>query len=191
MKKILNTLLLVTPLSTYTMDQEGLRKLHDEVGKNNIEYVSKILAQYPDAAQYQGNDKDTALHVAARESSEGMISLLIDTGNAQVEAQNKTGNAPLTIAAYRGNKEGVAALIVHGAKVNAINVGKYTPLHSAAIQGNACIAQMLLMAGAARNIANNGNETPLDLARKNMQENGEIIELLETFQGPALSDTPQ
>ena len=89
---------------------------------------------------------------------------------------------PLHIAAASNKIEAVAALISHGADVNARNKGGETPLMWASFKGHAKVVEALLDAGADKELkATSGSNwkgnTALDVARK--YNKGDVVAILE------------
>ena len=68
---------------------------------------------------------------------------------------------PLHVAAYCNKIEAVAALISHGADVNAREEDGWTPLMFASYFGNAKVVEALLDAGADKELNNNNNNRRL------------------------------
>ena len=88
---------------------------------------------------------------------------------------------PLHIAAALNEIEAVAALISHGADVNARNKGGETPLMLASWWGHAKVVEALLDAGADKELkATSGiwkGNTALDIARDNNKD--DVVAVLE------------
>ena len=88
---------------------------------------------------------------------------------------------PLHKAALHNKIEAVAALISHGADVNAREEDGYTPLMWASYYGYAKVVEALLDAGADKELkATSGRregKTALDLARD--KNEGSVVEILE------------
>ena len=105
-----------------------------------------------------------ALHVAAKSGGVDTLTQLIDQG-ADIEAQDQTGETPLTIAALAGHKHAVELLIERGAEVNGRNRGGFTAVHAAAYGGHLDIVQLLVGRDAAINDQENkALKTALHLA---------------------------
>ena len=73
--------------------------------------------------------------------------------------------------------EAVAALISHGADVNARDKLGQTPLMDASYCGHAKVVEALLDAGADKELKANSGRTALDLARYNNK--GDVVAVLE------------
>lgn len=176
------------------LNQEGLEEFHYEIKKNNIEYVSKILEQYPGVAnQHEQECQEGALHVAARKSTKEMVTLLITKGKADLELKDDLDFTPI-IPAMFGDPENLATLIDYGAQVNVrIKPSEDTPLHNAVKTGFVHAVAILLVAGASRDAVDYEGKKPIDhLKFCENPVNALIIEfLLRNFQGPALPDFPQ
>ena len=88
---------------------------------------------------------------------------------------------PLYIAAIENKIEAVAALISHGADVNAREMDGETPLMLASVMGNAKVVEALLDAGADKELkATSGGwkgKTALDSARD--ENKGDVVAILE------------
>ena len=88
---------------------------------------------------------------------------------------------PLHRAAANNKIEAVAALISHGADVNARDEDGLTPLIMACFGGYAKVVEALLDAGADKELkATSGRwegKTPLDIARD--ENEGDVVALLE------------
>ena len=88
---------------------------------------------------------------------------------------------PLHRAALKNMIEAVAALISHGADVNARRDNGWTPLMQASLNGDAKVVEALLDAGADKELkATSGRwegKTALDIARE--WNKGGVVALLE------------
>lgn len=100
--------------------------------------VTKILLRSGHDVRAVNHEKETALHLAAWRSHDGMVRLLIQ-GGADVHAQDKTGNTPLhrhsaipmstgSPREMEASMECVDALLKAGAKVDTKNAAGKTPL---------------------------------------------------------------
>jgi len=75
------------------------------------------------------------------------------------------GNAPLHIAAVRGDVRAINCLLDHGAAIDALGEFGETALHVAVQMGHTETVETLLARGASSDIKNDLGKTPLELAR--------------------------
>jgi ankyrin repeat protein len=91
-----------------------------------------------------------ALHTAARQGSEGLVTQLRHSGFAtSINSRDNDAQTPLHIAAQRGARSIVALLLDQGADIEARDKLARTPLHHAATHGHARIVRDLLDRGAS------------------------------------------
>ena len=81
-----------------------------------------------------------------------------------VNQKGNFGNSPMHIAAVRGIRDEIEALIAAGANVNAVGELGNRPLHEAAGQGHTVAVELLLGAGAAVDAVNDDGKTARDVA---------------------------
>jgi ankyrin repeat protein len=84
---------------------------------------------------------------------------------SNVNAIGHFGDTPLMVAATRGSREELEALLDGGANVDTRGEHGHTALHCAAGQGHVGIARILLQRGATATLVNDWGDTPLDVAR--------------------------
>lgn len=106
---------------------------------------------------------DTALILALREGSMKVFDVLLRARGVNLEARARNGDTALMIAAYKGNKEAVAALLAKEAEVNRTG---WTALHYAAAIGNNEIVQMLLDKSAYIDAESPNKTTPIMMAAR-------------------------
>ena len=87
--------------------------------------------------------------------------------DAVLAVRDKDNHSALNIAAYKGNIDGVRALIAAGADVNNADVNFHRPLHHAVLSSSprADVVKALLAAGARRTEKDRFGKTALDYAR--------------------------
>ncbi|WP_265023276.1 ankyrin repeat domain-containing protein [Wolbachia endosymbiont (group A) of Epistrophe grossularia] len=106
----------------------------------------------------------SSLHLAARLGNLEAVKDLLGKG-ANVNAQNDTRETPLHVAAKKGHKDVVEALLnVNGINVNAQDKYDSTPLHRAAKEVHKDVVEALLDKGANVDAEDENGDTPLDLA---------------------------
>ncbi len=138
-----------TPLYTYV--------------KNNACLLVKHLLLKGARADIESPTARSPLHWA---QTGQMASVLIEQGNANVNAHNNnSGLTPLHVAASNGYNDVIETLIHHGADMN-IQDSYYqeTPLHLATARGNIAAADLLIRSGAQHDIANYHGARPTDKA---------------------------
>ncbi|MDC7235830.1 MAG: ankyrin repeat domain-containing protein [Spirochaetales bacterium] len=113
---------------------------------------------------YRFDFSQTALHLAAEQGHEGVLSLLMEEG-ADLDARDKPGNTALHSAVRGGYKNIVTMLLNAGADVNATDYNSNVPLHMAMTHDNDTeILRILLSAGADVNAKNSFGNTALHLS---------------------------
>ena len=106
---------------------------------------------------------DTGLILALREGSMKVFNVLINARGTDIEIKARNGDTALMIAAYKGNKPAVDALLAKGAQVNRPG---WTALHYAAASGNNEIVQLLIDKYAYIDAASPNNTTPIMMAAR-------------------------
>jgi ankyrin repeat protein len=94
-----------------------------------------------------------------------------------VNQRGAADDAPLHIAARKGEVEDVEVLIAHGAHISLPGDQGNTPLHFAAISGQVRVVRKLLELGASPTRTNGFSETPLQMAQ--MGKHQAVIEILQ------------
>ena len=90
---------------------------------------------------------------------------------------SKFGATPLHEAAFDNKMKAVAALISHGADVNAIDYTRGTPLMYASQEGHAMVVEALLDAGAKKEMLNTQGNNALHYAKFHGKD--DVVEVLE------------
>ncbi|NXO24390.1 ASB10 protein, partial [Cisticola juncidis] len=150
------------------VSEDGYRPLHLCKSSDSIECVRQLLQRGARVNSQTEEEKDTALHVAARHGLAEHVQLLLHHG-AELEVQNKEGQTPLNAAcAQRHQPQDMARyyrvcqlLVEGGASINAADRDRQHPLHLACKNANAQIAELLLARGANVNVMNYGGNTAL------------------------------
>jgi ankyrin repeat protein len=121
-----------------------------------------LLLKYKANPDLAGPSGCTPLHLSVGQP-EVLDKILAAKPN--VNAQDKTGDAPLHWAAGAGLKDAAAKLIANGAKVDLQNDSGWTPLHFAVLGRRQDLVDLLLAAKADPNIPDKDNRTPLQIAK--------------------------
>lgn len=148
---------------------DGQTPLYAYVKSNACLLVKNLLA-YGARADIESPTARSPLHWA---QTGQMASLLIEQGNANVNAHNNnSGLTPLHVAATNGHNDVIETLIKHGANMN-IQDSYYqeTPLHLATARGNMITAELLIKSGAQHDISNYNGQRPTDKATTDADQN--------------------
>ncbi|MGZ8289306.1 MAG: ankyrin repeat domain-containing protein [Telluria sp.] len=129
--------------------------------------VKSLIAKGIDPNMRDPRSGETALIIAMREDSMNVFKGLLADPRIRLELAAPNGNTALMMAAFKGNKEAVLALLDKGAKVNRPG---WAPLHYAAAGGSDEIARILLARGAQLDALAPGDLTPLMMAAREGQE---------------------
>jgi len=128
---------------------------------DDVNQVKALLQRGLDPNIIENERGDTGLILALRERAAQVFNLLLQARGIELEAQARNGDNALMIAAYKGNKEAVAALLARNAEVNRPG---WTALHYAAAAGSDDIVRMLLDRKAALDARSPNNTTPIMMA---------------------------
>ncbi|KAI8791226.1 ankyrin repeat domain-containing protein 12 isoform X1 [Biomphalaria glabrata] len=110
-------------------------------------------------------------------SSGGQVSSTKRTpADKKVNKRNERGEAPLHMAAKKGDYKQTKRLIKAGASVNMKDYAGWTALHEACNSGNLRVARCLLKAGADVNVQGFDDDTPLHDASSNGHK--KLVQLL-------------
>ena len=149
---------------------------------DNAGAASKLIAKGVDVNARDPRSGETALIIALREDSASVFKMLVEQPHVDFELAAPNGNTALMMAAFKGNRPAVLALLERGAKVNRAG---WSPLHYAAAGGSADIARILIDRGAVLNARAPGGLTPLMMAAREGQESA-VGALLEAGADPSL-----
>ncbi len=112
------------------------------------------------------------------------VAMLVASG-ADVNEENRWGEAPIHYAALRGDENMVAFLIDQSVDVNKRDVYGRTPLHIACRRGHYGIAHLLLRSGATADTKDTYGLAPIDYTSRlgtDKRERGKLIGLLLDWQ---------
>jgi ankyrin repeat protein len=131
------------------------------VALDNPREIEALLKRGFDPNVIEAKRGDTGLILALRESSMKVFDVLLRARGINIEAKAFNGDSALMIAAYKGNKPAVEALLAKGAEVNRPG---WTPLHYAAAVGNTEIVQLFLDKSAYIDAESPSKMTPIMMA---------------------------
>lgn len=151
--------------------------IHNEVARGDLDALGGRLAADPEACGALNREGKTALHYAINFAQREAFILLVESGQCDINAQDRTGMTPLHCAASIGLPAAIPMLLEAGANLEARDVFGDTPLHTAAMKGHVDMVRALLEAGADYEAVNKDNRTAADLARRYHQ--ADVAALLE------------
>ncbi|MEZ0267944.1 MAG: ankyrin repeat domain-containing protein, partial [Phycisphaerae bacterium] len=135
------------------------------------------------------NPKDTALHMACRNSRRDVVEVLLDAG-LNVEEKGHWGMPPLHAAAstLTGDPRSVVHfLLLRGADINSRGFNGHTALHEAAFFNNLEMVDLLLSRGADVHAKDKDGKTPKDVAvQAGKQDRIRLINLLVKHGAPGV-----
>jgi truncated hemoglobin YjbI len=147
--------------STRLLGSRGQTLLHDAAMAGEAELAAALIrfGADPDAKEPEGH---TPLYYA----STGAVARVLLAAGATVDVRSgPTQGAPLHQAARRGYAPVAAALLDHGANIEARDGKGQTPLRRAVNCRQLPVVQLLIQRGANPNAQDNRRVTPLDVAR--------------------------
>jgi len=123
--------------------------------------VAQMLLDVGSDVNKTSNEKETALHYAARYGHTRCIGLLLDCGTADVNARTVWGLTPLMLAAGSRCSEAALELVGAGADVSSRDRAEKSVLHHAVKNDLKALAQWLLELGADPSATDSDGNTPL------------------------------
>lgn len=130
-----------------------------------LSHVKQQVEDNPALIHAWSQDGFTPLHLAVFFGRRDVAEFLLARNpNVNAVAHNPIKVTPLHSAAAGNHYEISAALIAHGADVNARQEGGFTPLHSAAQNGNLELVDLLLKHGADPHAKTDEGKTARDFA---------------------------
>ena len=133
-------------------------KLWEAAGAGDEAQVSQLIEQGAEVDWREDDNYWTALHKAASEGHTPVVNRLVDAG-WNLEATEKYGSTPLTVAAWQGQLEAAKCLLLRGAKIDTQDDQKWTTLHTATRGGQRRMVHLLLHCGANPKIRNSADKT--------------------------------
>jgi len=163
------------PRQLYSAGEEALRRNEAPDGRIEIVIEDSFRALLEYCKDIDVNKQNhfgtTALHVACKRGSTGMVKLLLKKNNTDVKICDNLNNTPLHIACAHGNSQMCKALIdsdVGNQCFKRKNNDGMMPLHVAALASNKKVVQMILLEFSKDMIEekDNNGHTPFLLAVK-------------------------
>jgi ankyrin repeat protein len=131
------------------------------VKRDDADAVKSLLRRGLDPNLVDENRGDSGVILALREGSMTVFDTLLQASGTDLELKARNGDTALMIAAYKGNKPAVEALLARKVEVNRPG---WTALHYAAASGSNDIVQLLLDRSAAIDARSPNKTTPLMMA---------------------------
>uniref|UniRef100_A0A665VGN2 Euchromatic histone-lysine N-methyltransferase 2 n=1 Tax=Echeneis naucrates TaxID=173247 RepID=A0A665VGN2_ECHNA len=146
-------------------DKELRTPLLEAIINNHFE-VARYLVQNGACVYHVEDDGYTGLHHAAKLGSLEIVSMLLETGQVDVNAQDSGGWTPIIWAAEHKHVDVIKALLNRGADVTINDKELNVCLHWAAYAGNVDIAELVLNSGCSLASVNMHGDTPLHIAAR-------------------------
>uniref|UniRef100_A0A8C7R744 Euchromatic histone-lysine N-methyltransferase 2 n=1 Tax=Oncorhynchus mykiss TaxID=8022 RepID=A0A8C7R744_ONCMY len=145
-------------------DKSMRTPLLEAIINNHVE-VTRYLVQ-SGACVYHTEDGYTGLHHAAKLGSLDIVTLLLETGQVDINAQDSGGWTSIIWAAEHKHINVIRALLNRGADVTLKDKEMNVCLHWASFAGCVEIAEMVLNAGCQLSSVNMHGDTPLHIASR-------------------------
>ena len=149
--------------------------------------VTSLVSQ-PGTTVIHSKERSTgegALHIVTRDRDYGWLSFLMAKG-ARLDAQDKNGATPLSLAAQLGWLEGADLLLKYGANPDMANGRGESPLILAVQQRNLPMVRMLLAKGAnPKKTDSTAGFSAIDYATRDGARSAAILKLLQAPPAPA------
>ncbi|XP_061838603.1 histone-lysine N-methyltransferase EHMT2 [Nerophis lumbriciformis] len=146
-------------------DRDLRTPLLEAIVNNHIE-VARYLVQNGACVYHVETDGYTGLHHSAKQGNLEIVSMLLETGQVDVNGQDNGGWTPIIWAAEHKHVEVIKVLLNRGADVAISDKELNVCLHWAAYAGNVDIAEMVLNAGCSLAAVNLHGDTPLHIAAR-------------------------
>jgi uncharacterized protein len=138
---------------------DGTTALHHAVDSDHLQIADLLLRAGADASA-RDRYGVTPLYLACLNGNVGMIQRLLDAG-VDPNSIDATGETPLMMAARNGLPSALAALLAHGARVDARDPEfEQTALMIAVRENHAAAVELLIGSGAAVNARTRKGPTP-------------------------------
>uniref|UniRef100_A0A8C8EVL1 Euchromatic histone-lysine N-methyltransferase 2 n=1 Tax=Oncorhynchus tshawytscha TaxID=74940 RepID=A0A8C8EVL1_ONCTS len=146
-------------------DKSMRTPLLEAIVNNHVE-VTRYLVQSGACVYHIEEDGYTGLHHAAKLGSLDIVTLLLETGQVDINAQDSGGWTPIIWAAEHKHIKVIRALLNRGADVTLKDKEMNACLHWASFAGCVTIAEMVLNAGCPLSSVNMHGDTPLHIASR-------------------------
>uniref|UniRef100_A0A4W5N1J2 Euchromatic histone-lysine N-methyltransferase 2 n=1 Tax=Hucho hucho TaxID=62062 RepID=A0A4W5N1J2_9TELE len=146
-------------------DKSMRTPLLEAIVNNHVE-VTRYLVQSGACVYHTVKDGYTGLHHAAKLGSLDIVTLLLETGQVDINAQDSGGWTPIIWAAEHKHIKVIRALLNRGADVTLKDKEMNACLHWASFAGCVTIAEMVLNAGCPLSSVNMHGDTPLHIASR-------------------------
>jgi len=168
-------------------DRAQLADFFRAVQMDDARTVGKMLGSQVNPNETSPVGGEPPLVLALREGSMEVFKVLLDHPGTKPDAAALNGNTALMMAAFKGNRPAVEALLARGA---AVNRPGWTALHYAAAAGDNDIAGLLIKRGANIDAVSpraSGGFTPLMMAAREGKEETALY-LLKQGANPKLKN---
>ncbi len=118
------------------------------------------------------------LNSAVRSKKVEMVKFLIEKKGLNIKKHEDKGLLVLDQASYNKNPDIAEYLIYKGANINSKDKDGNTPMHNAIEYNNVKIVELFLKKNADISIKNNKNLNPLEFAKKELETNKNMINVL-------------
>uniref|UniRef100_A0A8C7PGX5 Euchromatic histone-lysine N-methyltransferase 2 n=1 Tax=Oncorhynchus mykiss TaxID=8022 RepID=A0A8C7PGX5_ONCMY len=146
-------------------DKSMRTPLLEAIINNHVE-VTRYLVQSGACVYHTEEDGYTGLHHAAKLGSLDIVTLLLETGQVDINAQDSGGWTSIIWAAEHKHINVIRALLNRGADVTLKDKEMNVCLHWASFAGCVEIAEMVLNAGCQLSSVNMHGDTPLHIASR-------------------------
>ncbi|XP_051520544.1 histone-lysine N-methyltransferase EHMT2-like isoform X3 [Myxocyprinus asiaticus] len=147
-----------------TQDKMLRTPLLEAIVNNHVDVVKYLIQS--GACVYHVEDGSTGLHHAAKLGNLEVVTLLLSTGQVDLNAQDSGGWTPVIWAAEHRHIDVIRALLNRGADVTIRDKEMNVCLHWASFAGSAEIAELVLNAGCPLSSVNLHGDTPLHIAAR-------------------------
>jgi len=156
-------------------DGRQLTKFFRAVQMDDDRTVAAMIGSVVNANQLNPLGGEPGLVLAVREDAMRTMGVFLDHPGTNLETRAVNGNTALMMAAFKGNRAAIEALLAKGAKLNQPG---WTALHYAAAAGDNEIVEILLKRGAKVDPVSppkSGAYTPLMMAAREGKDDTALL----------------